>query len=123
MGKYLVPGTPLGGEHTAAEIRQAIEPPLSGRARITGGNAALHRISGANRAPTQLKKRRPAAQKTYEASGMPSILVVGQSTQVDDARPVDDAGNFDQPTVGIDALADNVGASARAAGGGHSARR
>jgi predicted dinucleotide-binding enzyme len=22
MGKYLVPGTPLGGEHTAAEIRQ-----------------------------------------------------------------------------------------------------
>lgn len=24
MGKYLVPGTPLGGEHTAAEIRQAI---------------------------------------------------------------------------------------------------
>ena len=30
MGKYLVPGTPLGGEHTAAEIRQ-IAPPLSGR--------------------------------------------------------------------------------------------
>jgi predicted dinucleotide-binding enzyme len=24
MGKYLVPGTPLGGEHTAAEIRQAV---------------------------------------------------------------------------------------------------
>ena len=22
MGKYLVPGTPLGGEHTPAEIRQ-----------------------------------------------------------------------------------------------------
>jgi 8-hydroxy-5-deazaflavin:NADPH oxidoreductase len=22
MGKYLVPGTPLGGEHTATEIRQ-----------------------------------------------------------------------------------------------------
>jgi hypothetical protein len=32
MGKYLVPGTPLGGEHTAAEIRQdRNEPPLSGR--------------------------------------------------------------------------------------------
>jgi predicted dinucleotide-binding enzyme len=24
MGKYLVPGTPLGGEHTAAEIRQIV---------------------------------------------------------------------------------------------------
>jgi predicted dinucleotide-binding enzyme len=24
MGKYLVPGTPLGGEHTAAEIRQVV---------------------------------------------------------------------------------------------------
>jgi 8-hydroxy-5-deazaflavin:NADPH oxidoreductase len=24
MGKHLVPGTPLGGAHTAAEIRQAI---------------------------------------------------------------------------------------------------
>jgi 8-hydroxy-5-deazaflavin:NADPH oxidoreductase len=24
MGKYLVPGTPLGGQHTAAEIRQAV---------------------------------------------------------------------------------------------------
>jgi hypothetical protein len=24
MGKYLVPGTPLGGVHTAAEIRQAL---------------------------------------------------------------------------------------------------
>ena len=24
MGKYLIPGTPLGGEHTAAEIRQVI---------------------------------------------------------------------------------------------------
>jgi len=24
MGKYLVPGTPLGGEHTAAEIRQTV---------------------------------------------------------------------------------------------------
>ena len=24
MGKYLVPGTPLAGEHTAAEIRQAV---------------------------------------------------------------------------------------------------
>jgi predicted dinucleotide-binding enzyme len=24
MGKYLVPGTPLGGEHTPAEIRQTV---------------------------------------------------------------------------------------------------
>jgi hypothetical protein len=24
MGKYLMPGTPLGGEHTAAEIRQIV---------------------------------------------------------------------------------------------------
>ena len=24
MGKYLVPGTPLGGEHTATEIRQIV---------------------------------------------------------------------------------------------------
>jgi len=24
MGKFLVPGTPLGGEHTAAEIRQIV---------------------------------------------------------------------------------------------------
>jgi hypothetical protein len=24
MGKYLVPGTPLGGEHTAQEIRQIV---------------------------------------------------------------------------------------------------
>ena len=24
MGKYLVPGMPLGGEHTAAEIRQIV---------------------------------------------------------------------------------------------------
>jgi hypothetical protein len=24
MGKYLIPGTPLGGEHTPAEIRQIV---------------------------------------------------------------------------------------------------
>jgi hypothetical protein len=36
MGKYLVPGTPLGGEHTAAEIRQiGNEPPLSGGQRYS----------------------------------------------------------------------------------------
>jgi hypothetical protein len=31
MGKYLVPGTPFGGEHTAAEIRQIVTNLQSGR--------------------------------------------------------------------------------------------
>ncbi len=30
MGKYLVPGTPLGGEHTATEIRQIVTTSING---------------------------------------------------------------------------------------------
>jgi predicted dinucleotide-binding enzyme len=36
MGKYLVPGTPLGGEHTAAEIRQICIAQLGTSTHIAG---------------------------------------------------------------------------------------